>query len=235
MAKGVRIPLHELNIMLSYYKREVQSKQRMQIYEELAAQFEGKYHVASIGQAIQRFMPTTDLAEALLQKKAFRLASRIARKANVTEAIDVLSRPNIGVLAPIKKVEGGGGFVLSISMDSCGAVAVGAKLNGSQEPPQLAPPPAYLSAGDSDPGVIITSHRVEEVDRADEAPESSPAPLKKPDGVIAKALERAKAKLEAAKNADGVVRQRRDRRSRSQSRQHQGVEGVQGADGNAEG
>lgn len=199
MPKGVRIPLHELNMMLSFYKRNVGSKPRMQIYEELAEQFENKYHVESICGAVQRMMPTTDLAQAVLQRGAVRLASRVLRKANVVEAIDILSRPNIGVLDPIKKQEGGGGFLISMSADSCGAVKVGVAFGQAAEQ-------AKLSDGGSDSTVMITESDIIDVPVA---PKPLPQMVQPGQGVYEKALARSKARLEAARNKDGLVRTRR--------------------------
>lgn len=82
---------------------------------------------------IQRYQPTTDLATRYLQSQALKLAMRVVRKANVTEAIDVLSRKSMGVIAP-KTEEGAGnrGFFLSVEADSCGAVKVGVAMVDSK-------------------------------------------------------------------------------------------------------
>lgn len=72
---------------------------------------------------MRRFEPTTDVAQAYLQSQALRLAMRVVRESNAPEAIDVLSRKNIGVLAPkTESAGGGGGFFLSVTAESCGAV-----------------------------------------------------------------------------------------------------------------
>ena len=51
----------------------------------------------------RQYLPTTTLAAHYLKAKALQLAERIVAEANVEEAIDVLSRPNIGVLEPLPK------------------------------------------------------------------------------------------------------------------------------------
>lgn len=89
---------------------------------------------STIYHAVRRLQPTTDLAQTYLQSQALRLAVRAVRKANVTEAIDILSRKNMGVLAPKTEEQGGaGGFFLSVQADSCGAVKIGIATNDSGE------------------------------------------------------------------------------------------------------
>lgn len=82
----------------------------------------------AIWNMLQRLRPTTDLAKMYLKAKAIKLARRIVRKANVSEAIDLLSRPDMGVIAPRLASDNavGGGFFLSVEMDTCGAVKIGA-------------------------------------------------------------------------------------------------------------
>src|ERR1700680_4687918 len=79
-----------------------------------------------VDRVVESFLPTTDIAREYLKARSFRLAVRAVRKANVDQALDILSRPNIGVLAP--QAEGGsggaGGFFLSVSAETCGAVKV---------------------------------------------------------------------------------------------------------------
>lgn len=219
MSKGVRIPLQEIDIMLSAYKRQAGQVPRMQIYQDLYELFEGKYHVNSIASVIQRYQPTTNIAEVILKKGAARLAVRIVRRANVTEAIDVLSRPNIGVLDPIKKMEGGGSFIMSITAESCGTVKVGMAIAGPPEATQLT---TNLRPLHSDPSVMITSGEVIDVE-TDPDP-----PLKRPEGVFAKALERSKARLDAAQRRAGIEPRAERGRSSAQPRQPQVNFGVPG-------
>lgn len=219
MSKGVRIPLHEIDIMLSAYKRQAGTIPRMQIYQDLFELFEGKYHINSIASVVQRYQPTTNIAEVILKKGAARMAARIVRRANVTEAIDVLSRPNIGVLDPIKKAEGGGGFIMSITAESCGTVKVGMAIAG---PPEAAQISTNLRPLHSDPSVMITSGEVIDV-------ETSPdTQLKRPEGLFAKALERSKARLDAAQRRAGIEPRAERGRPSPQPRQHQEDFGVPG-------
>jgi hypothetical protein len=80
----------------------------------------------AIEKIIDRFSPTTSLAQDYFRANALRMAVRVVRKANVAEAVDVLSRPNIGVLAP-KAGDGStgpSGFFLSVQSDTCGALKI---------------------------------------------------------------------------------------------------------------
>ncbi len=97
----------------------------------------GRPHT-TIWAVIRRLRPTTGIAGDYIKANAFKLAHRIVQHASVEQSIDILSRPNIGVLEPIKKGEvGGGGFYLSVQSDSCGAVKVGVAMPGSGPAPQL--------------------------------------------------------------------------------------------------
>lgn len=89
----------------------------------------------TIGVAIRRLTPTTRTARLYLQSKAYKLARRLVEKANTAEIIDILSRPSMGVLDPAKKSESGmGGFFLTVSADTCGAVKVGMLTGNVQDP-----------------------------------------------------------------------------------------------------
>lgn len=220
--KGVRIPWAEIDVMLSTYKRQAGSVPRMQIYQELADLFEGKYHVNSIASVIARYQPTTELAQVILKKGAMRLAARIVRRANVTEAIDVLSRPNIGVLDPIKKQEGGGGFIMSITAESCGTVKVGVAIAGPPEAPTMAQIGGNVSHEGSDSGVMVTTREVIDGETVQEPQHP------RPNGIFAKALERSKARLDEAQRRAGIEPRRRRGRPSPESGQHQEDFGVPG-------
>ena len=71
-----------------------------------------------------RFYPTKGLAERYLRANALKMAMRVVQEANVEETIDVLSRPNIGVLAPAVKpgATQNFGIFTNIQLDSLGAV-----------------------------------------------------------------------------------------------------------------
>lgn len=117
----------------------VQSKDigMMHLYELVAE--ETGFDAKTVYRVWRMMQPTTGLAVDFIRARAFKLARKIVQDASVSEAMDILSRPNIGVLEPIKKgPEGGGGFFISVSADSCGAVNVGI---GAPQP-QTALPPA---------------------------------------------------------------------------------------------
>lgn len=86
-----------------------------------------------------RLQPTTGLATDMLRAGAANLMGRVLRKANVDQAIDLLERANIGVLAPKKDMGGTGGsqFIIGVSADSLGAVKVGVQIGPAQPPKQL--------------------------------------------------------------------------------------------------
>lgn len=92
---------------------------------------------------LKRYAPTVHVAQHYLQARSLKLAMRVVRKANVDQAIDILSRPNIGVLDPIvgKGGLGGGGFFLSVETSALGAVriGVGATEGGSEAQASLPP------------------------------------------------------------------------------------------------
>lgn len=99
-------------------------KSRLDIYEAIGKMYGRDPGVVRL--TIRRLLPTTDIATDLLRAKAHHLTRRLIRKANTTEILDILSRPNIGVLEPIKKVDSGSGnIIIGVSMESCGAVNIG--------------------------------------------------------------------------------------------------------------
>ena len=76
---------------------------------------------------IQRFknsmIDSTAYAKAIFKHNAATLAERVVEKANVREALDVLSRPDIGVIAPPVGSGGvGGSFGVSVSVSTLGTV-----------------------------------------------------------------------------------------------------------------
>ena len=79
-------------------------------------------HEHSIRRLIHKFHPSTVLATKYLRANALRLAQKVVKHSTVSEAIDVLSRPNIDVLKPQAKEQSITGFFTSVSLDSCGAV-----------------------------------------------------------------------------------------------------------------
>lgn len=77
-----------------------------------------------------RMRPTTEIATQYLKSQSLKLAMRVVRKANVDQAIGILSRPNIGVLDPQGEGAVGGGrqFMIGVAMDSLGSVKVGVQI-----------------------------------------------------------------------------------------------------------
>lgn len=61
------------------------------------------WHTDEVRNTRAIFFPTQGLAKDYLKANALRLAMRIVEEANVEEAVDILSRPNIGVLKPAEK------------------------------------------------------------------------------------------------------------------------------------
>lgn len=141
MPKGIHVPVHiQQRILLGFdqYRREEHGIMLActMISEDLGRD---GYSLApkAVWNLLQRLRPTTDIAKMYLKARAYKLARRIVRKANVSEAIDLLSRPDMGVIAPKLASDNavGGGFFLSVEMDTCGAVKIGA---GAQVVGQLA-------------------------------------------------------------------------------------------------
>lgn len=82
----------------------------------------------TVYRAQMRLAPSTDLAADIIKANAAKLAYRAVRKANVDQSIEMLSRTNIGVLAPAKEGGAGGNqFIIGVSVSALGAVQVGVK------------------------------------------------------------------------------------------------------------
>lgn len=66
---------------------------------------------------------TTGVAQSYIKSNALKMAMKVVREGSVAQHMDILERPNIGVLAPKKQSsEGSRGFFLTVQADSCGAV-----------------------------------------------------------------------------------------------------------------
>lgn len=149
MPKGIPIPIHiqqEILLRFDDYRRKDHGIMHAcaLISADLSGRDEDKYDISahSIWVMLNRLRPTTDMAKMYLKAKAMRLVKRVVAKANVSEAIDILSRPGMDVLAPAQKhVESSGpaGFFLTVQADTCGAVTVGAMI-GQQPQKQLTEP-----------------------------------------------------------------------------------------------
>lgn len=98
----------------------------------------------TIAAAVLRLSPSTGVAQDYLKSRALKMARRVVKEAKANELIDVLSRPNMGVLAPKQDAGGQTGFFLSVSVDTCGAVKVGAGSSGGWQPKQLEAAPEVI-------------------------------------------------------------------------------------------
>lgn len=125
MPRGIPIQPDEIQHILDLFN-DCRKKGRslMESYKLVGAMVERDHKV--IANIIQRLKPTTDLARMYFRAKSYKLAKRLVAKASPSEIIDILQRPSVGVLDPIKKVDmGPGGFFLSVNAESCGSVKVG--------------------------------------------------------------------------------------------------------------
>jgi hypothetical protein len=146
MPKGTTTPIHiqqEILLRFDAYRREGMDIMAActRISADLAGREEDRFEIPprSIWAMLNRLRPTTDMAKMYLKAKAMRLVKRVVAKANVSEAIDILSRPGIDVLSPAQKgvdSSGPAGFFLTVKADTCGAVTVGAMV-GPQPVKQL--------------------------------------------------------------------------------------------------
>lgn len=162
--------LTEINEVVTGFKHltKKEGRPRMEAYAILAER-----HNRSVGviqSLIRRFQPSVVGAEEYLRSNAMRLAMRVVRKANVDQAIDILERSNVGVLAPKKEVGSGNqGFFLSVQAENLGAVRIGVvsgEAAALQMPGGIDSPSAPYSgaSGEQEIGgsdhVVIDSHRV---------------------------------------------------------------------------
>lgn len=145
LKKERRLQPHTIGEIMARYRRHLRAGDGAFVAYQKIGTVLG-IQVDTVRAVVKRMTSTSAAAEAHLQASALKLAMRIVRKANVEESIDILSRPNIGVLSPIAKgTESTAGIFIGVSADSCGAVKVGVSLNGSP-----AENPAGLPAVDMD-------------------------------------------------------------------------------------
>lgn len=157
----------------------------------------------TIYNVMRRFEPTNEVAEAYLKAQALRLAVRVVREANPEQAIDILSRKNMGVIAPkAEEGAGGGGFFLSVQADSCGAVKIGVATQA----------PMFQQEGQTEDADREAGGRLlEESTVIDAEPESVYKPRPKQGHIQTTLSDRHKATIEAAQ-ARVKKAQRRARR-----------------------
>lgn len=205
-----RFSITELNELIRDYKRLTDTEGRglMETYKILGEKMDRSPDV--IRQTIRRFLPTTDAAESYLKAQALRLAVRVVRKANVDQSIDLLSRPNIGVIAPQQQQASSGGFFLSVHTESLGGMQIG--ISGSEGNLPSAASPA--ASGSSEPLMLdAIPEKVEELrpQMRKGVPHPNQGTMLKTglEERRAKAMEVAKRKLAAlrSKRAKAVARQ----------------------------
>lgn len=140
MGKLKRIHPADMEEMLARYKQLKQSGLGIMEACEVVGQEWGR-HVQTVYDLMRRLSSTTGVAEHYLKAQAMRLAVRVVRDASAQEAIDLLSRKNMGVIAPKQEAGAGNtGFFLSVQADSCGAVKIGVSNQAPEpEPPALPP------------------------------------------------------------------------------------------------
>lgn len=71
---------------------------------------------STVSKFLARMQDTSKLAQATLRAGSLILAKRVIKQADVKESIDVLSRPDIGALAPPTPKGGSGGFGIQVSV-----------------------------------------------------------------------------------------------------------------------
>lgn len=162
MPKGERISPPVLEQILRLYERYRKAGMgKRNACVEVAKHVPHRWEV--VCSVIDRLRPTTQLAEVLIKARAFRITSKLLRKANADQLIDILSRPNIGVLGSNKAESSGPtGFFLSIQADTLGAVQVA----GGQVPRAL--PAAQERDDEEDEPFTIDADTVESM--GDEPP-----------------------------------------------------------------
>jgi transposase-like protein len=145
-------------------------------------------------QTIYRFLlsmrDTTALARRVFRAGAYQLAERVVQHATVDQALDVLARPGIEVIAPApaSPKAGSPSVLVSVSAEACGAVLVGV---ADQTPATPASPAAperrALAAPDPVHQALATAWaelpadaREPERDAADPAPRPLPPPAPVP-------------------------------------------------------
>lgn len=135
MAAGLVLRERDIDEVMTRFKRARSSGRG--IMDSCRKVFEDTgIPVATVYTLQRRLQPTTELAKDYIRSQAFKLATRVVRKANVDQAMALLSRPNIGVLDPPGEGGVGGGrqFMIGVAMDSLGSVKVGVQIGASARP-----------------------------------------------------------------------------------------------------
>ena len=115
LQKGQKVNSEEKALMLQWYFKERRA------IDDIAWALHRL--PGTVRKYIQSMMSTTDQAEQLLKASAERLAARVIINANVDQALDVLERPNIGVLQPVNKNAERPAVFISVNQESLGGLA----------------------------------------------------------------------------------------------------------------
>lgn len=122
--RGSRIPHHQLQEILTLFDRYRKQGKGLQESYELIGEKVGR-STKMIGVTINRLRPTAGAARLYLQSRAYKMARKLVAEADAPLLMELLSRPSLGVIDPPQKTGGGeGGFFLSVTAESCGAVKV---------------------------------------------------------------------------------------------------------------
>lgn len=212
MALGDRYTDDECAFILGAVQQsDKMGRARTLIYKELGEKFGRDWR--SIGSVVQRLAPTVNLAQARIRAAAARMVRHVINKGSVAEHIDILSRPNIGVLEPIKKVDpgaGGGGFFSSITVESCGAVRTTITQGQAPEPIEEVPHEQLIDVegsvgllpvgGDDSGGTLPILSESPYIVLSNVTEAEHPKPV----GVWAQRLEASRARLAEARSREGT-------------------------------
>lgn len=130
---GLHMSLDEKSLIAEMF-----FKKQMKI-SEIAAALDRRHE--TILKYVRTLTDSTALAQQYLKSRAIDLVKRIVKKADVDQAIDILSRPNIGVLKPIQTSKEGPQILISVNQGSLGGV--------SAVPLHLPPSSANLIEGET--------------------------------------------------------------------------------------
>lgn len=148
--KGTALTMTEKNLILEMRFKHLKSAKTI------------AYELGRNRKTIDRFIhsmtDSTPLATAMIKASAHHLVKRVLDKADVNQALDILSRPNIGVLKPINRQADGPQIMISVNQESLGGVqqvGVGIPGGSSPSPLRLLPSTDTLvgAGGDYDQGV----------------------------------------------------------------------------------
>lgn len=130
-----RIDEEEQEYILGLYEQSIKNGHGLLATYGYIARATG-HHERTIQGVMRKLLPTTKLATAKLRAASSKLVDRLIAKAEVPDILDILSRPNIGVLAPASKggSDGPTGIFVSVNAESCGAVKLGV-VTGQALPP----------------------------------------------------------------------------------------------------